>query len=296
MSIRGDRGLNDFGLFAGILFIVFGLILSIVAPLIGPNVFIGFRIGYTYADKRVWNKVNIIVGLLMMLVGFFFLLSSYFFELTTETYTVLIVSGSAIIFVFGYWYARELAEKYLSFEPIEGEIIGPLKPFQLMALEKLIFICSYAVYNVFLLLIYLSGSPVPLNFSFSGEPSNFVSAKEVAFIFGVLGVIWFIIGLIFIVLGLKKPIILHAGLLSKRWGRDIVFKIVIYSVMIQFITMDIVLLSLYIYQETGQLLLSNVYFLFSIVIFSYFPLIYAVYRRVKIGKLIKMSKENSVDR
>ncbi len=227
--------------------------------------------------------MNILVGFMVIIIGFFLIISAYFFELPDEIYAILIVSGSVTVFVFGYWYARSLAEKYLSFEPIDNEIIVPLRPFQLLTLEKIILISSYAVYNLILFLIYLSDSPVPLDISFSGEASNFVPASEAVFVLGIMGIIWFTVGLTFVLIGLKKPIILHAGVLSKKWGRDIVFKIVVYSVMIQFITMDIILASLLVYQKAGLLLLSNIYFLILIVVFSYFPLFYAIYRRIKMG-------------
>jgi uncharacterized membrane protein len=58
-----------FGLGIGALLFVAGLATYFFAPRVGPNSIFGVRVGYSYANREVWDKSNRFGGALLALVG-----------------------------------------------------------------------------------------------------------------------------------------------------------------------------------------------------------------------------------
>jgi hypothetical protein len=58
-----------FGIGLGLITVAIGLITAVLAPRIGPNPIFGFRIGYAYATRQIWDETNRRGGLLFASVG-----------------------------------------------------------------------------------------------------------------------------------------------------------------------------------------------------------------------------------
>jgi len=58
-----------FGLGIGVLLVVAGLATYFLAPRVGPNPIFGVRVGYSYANREVWDKSNRFGGALLAFVG-----------------------------------------------------------------------------------------------------------------------------------------------------------------------------------------------------------------------------------
>lgn len=58
-----------FGLGIGVLLVIAGLATYFLAPRVGPNPIFGVRVGYSYANREVWDKSNRFGGALLAFVG-----------------------------------------------------------------------------------------------------------------------------------------------------------------------------------------------------------------------------------
>jgi uncharacterized membrane protein len=123
---RGNLFLFGFGLAA--IISVSGLLIYIIAPRVGPNPVFGVRTGYSFANRGVWNRVNRVGGLLLIILGFLL----YFLSVTQVWLDVSKQKGIlniAAVLVFGllslviwlFLYSKKLAGQEM--EDVEqGEI------------------------------------------------------------------------------------------------------------------------------------------------------------------------------
>ena len=273
--------MNELGFFLGVIYIVAGLIMGVIAPLIGPNIFIGFRIGYTYSDREIWDKTNRLIGAIMVAIGIALILLSIYTGLNNDFYVLTTLLGGVLTFAFGFFYSKNLAEMKLSYIPPEGENVKPMKPFQLSELEKALFIASILLYFALITLIYLVGKPVPIKIDISGNVMNHIDPLLFAEIFYSVGLTLIAVTLIVLFVGKRQPVILHAGVLSKKWGRDVVFKIIVYVMLVQIISFNVLFIITYLYLTTGKSLFQTAYIISLLVLVSYSPFIWAIYRRLK---------------
>ncbi|MCX7839948.1 MAG: SdpI family protein [Anaerolineae bacterium] len=58
-----------FGLLMGGILFVAGMATYVFAPRVGPNPIFGVRVGYSYANREVWDQTNRLGGILLALVG-----------------------------------------------------------------------------------------------------------------------------------------------------------------------------------------------------------------------------------
>ncbi|MGE5140824.1 MAG: DUF1648 domain-containing protein, partial [Rudaea sp.] len=58
-----------FGIGVGLVTVAIGLVTAALAPRVGPNPIFGFRIGYAYATRQIWDETNRRGGFLFALVG-----------------------------------------------------------------------------------------------------------------------------------------------------------------------------------------------------------------------------------
>jgi uncharacterized membrane protein len=99
----------------GLLFLI-GLATYFLAPRVGPNPIFGVRVGYSYANREVWDRTNRFGGLVMALIGLTVALLAPLLQLLgvaprdgivllTTLMLAALIGGTAWMFV----YARRLA-------------------------------------------------------------------------------------------------------------------------------------------------------------------------------------------
>lgn len=239
-----------------------GALLVFVAPRIGPNLFFGVRWGYTLSDKRVWDKVNRLVGLIFILVGLIATLGGLvgFFNIV---YGALFIAISAILIsVFSFWVSKRYAEYYLSyFDEGRGEVL-PLNPFELTRLEYLFTFATFLTVFFFLLNMYFS----------------LVSIRDFALISLHMSGILFLVTVVVLWIGKKHPIVFHSGVLKKRWGRDILFKLSVYGINAAQCVLLLTGIEIYYYALYNQFLIPHNFLLVIALIIALSPLFLLVKR------------------
>jgi uncharacterized membrane protein len=100
MDKVGERILFLFGFGLAAVISIGGLLIYIIAPRVGPNPVFGIRTGYSFANRDIWNKVNRVGGLLLLILGFLL----YFLSITQSWLDISKQKGIlniAAILVFG---------------------------------------------------------------------------------------------------------------------------------------------------------------------------------------------------
>ncbi|MBO8174027.1 MAG: DUF1648 domain-containing protein [Thermococcus sp.] len=146
-----------------------------------PNMAIGFRIGYTFASKEAWRKVNTFTGKAFMVFGvllFIFSLNGY----NPLIFSIVMVAGILLITLTGYRMAKEIVEKESLKEPVFGEpkpIEGiNVKPYLAIQIATLTFSFLFLIFSWDKL-----PDTVAIHFNIAGEPDNFAQKTLGVFLF-----------------------------------------------------------------------------------------------------------------
>lgn len=110
--------MNIYGLVFSLILVAVGGILYLAGKFLRPNPFIGFRIGPTFADKRVRERINCEAGAAFLGFGTVTALLALL-----NVYTEVIIASSivGILLITGafIWRAYRLAEYYTTMSPAE---------------------------------------------------------------------------------------------------------------------------------------------------------------------------------
>ncbi len=208
----------------GLVIAVSGLILIFIAKRLPVNPFVGFRIGYTYASRKIWVKYNRLAGISFFVIGLAIIFLSLYIQSLSLMITILLVLVFLNIVILSLLAARE-AERELgreAFKIEEGakyrgkEItrIEPVKP----SLLRFILMILPPILSIILTIYYLPLLPekIPVHFNVEGQPDRWESLT--AFISStLLFLIGFqFIGVIFLIVELKAPLVFYKPGLSKK--------------------------------------------------------------------------------
>ncbi len=212
-------------LIIGIIITVSGLVMALTARRLPINPFIGFRIGYTYASRRIWVKYNRLAGISFTIIGLIVIAFSFVVQSVSLLTTIILVLVFSDTLILSYLAARE-AERELGREAYRMEEAGrnaeysritriePVKP----SLPRLILMTLPPVLSLILVIYYLPMLPdrVPVHFNLEGQPdrweplSTFISAT-LPFLIGFQ-----FLAIIFLLVELKAPLVFYKPGLPKR--------------------------------------------------------------------------------
>ena len=146
-----------------------------------PNMAIGFRIGYTFASKEAWKRVNAFSGKAFMVFGILLFILSLKIN-NILIFFIVMIAGILLITAHGYKMAREIVEK----ESIREPAVGEPKPIEGINVRPYLTIQIGALAISFLFLIF-SWDKLPdivaIHFNIAGEPDNFAQKTLGVFLF-----------------------------------------------------------------------------------------------------------------
>lgn len=107
-----------FGVGMGGLLFAIGIITYVFAPMVGPNPFFGVRVGYSYANREVWDKTNRFGGALISLTGLFVGAMALVLQILNLKMTdgIMVLTAVMIVAILGstgwmFAFARNLAQE-----------------------------------------------------------------------------------------------------------------------------------------------------------------------------------------
>lgn len=275
--------LNNLSFIFGIVSIAYGLIHILLVPLIGPNLFIGLRYGYTMADKRVWVKSNRFLGYLATIQGLVFIAMSFYVR---ETFLVgmAFIFSNVIIALASLVRAIEYANMILGYLPREEGEIKPIRPLEHSNLTKFLMVLSFLGNLMIIVTIYNSfNGYIAVHFDLSGRPDAFQSVSTFTilslFFASTIFILFLAIGLI----GLKYPMFLHSGVLTLKWGREALFRLISYSFIAAESIFLLVFYDIYFYNVNGTHILSLPILIAIILTLALTPFIIVILSRGKHG-------------
>jgi len=255
------------------IYFVAALLQYFVAPKIGPNPYLGFKIGYTFADRVVWNKTNRLMGKFMMihaLIMFPLCLIPNFLG-----YFLLIYVIPLLVFIpIGIKYASTLLEmkgaraeraSEKKLEPITVSIVWWSTPLVLFAILLILELATYSQLP----------EVVAVHFDAAGKPNGWSNRGDFILSFSLLSLMFVAISFIFVYLGKHHPLFLHPG--KMRFSRDTYLKLIILSMDTALALMFIVYLSIY-YFAVHNAAFPVSWILTSAVFVVIIPILYLVYK------------------
>ncbi len=264
-----------------IIYISVALLQYIVAPNVGPNPYLGFRVGHTLANKKVWYQANKFMGKLML--GHAILLLPLCLIPDFLIYFLILWIVPMIAFIpIGIKYATNLLEeegakeKHVSLrkiEPITAGRVWNISPFMI-----------YAVLLVYMIFTYPSlPNMIAVHFDSQGNPNGWSSKGDFFAWYNVLSIIFVATAYIFVYLGKKYPMYVHPG--KMRFSRDSYLKLIILAMDCALILMIFVYLVIYLYATQGAVF-STVFFILLTILPVIVPIGYLISKWRKGGEVI----------
>ena len=206
----------------GLIIAVTGLILALIAKRLPVNPFIGFRIGYTYASRRIWVKYNRLAGISFAIIGLITVILSLLAVPVTLLAAILVVLVLANTVVLSFLAARE-AERELGKEAFRIEKkesvekisrIEPVKPTPL----RLVLMILPPILSLILISIYLPLLPsqIPVHFNVAGEPDRWEPLPTFTSITLPILVGFQFIAIVFLLVELKAPLVFYKPGIPKQ--------------------------------------------------------------------------------
>ena len=273
--------MNELGIIFGFLSLVLSFIYYYLVPKAGPNVFLGFRFGYSMSDERVWVKSNKYLGKLLFLIGCSMLILALFIE-GNHVIGLIFVLSYLMAMLATLLKSKEYAEELLGYLPRDEKEIKPMEPLKVSKRVKMLMVVSYSISIAMIFLIYIYGpSMIPVKFRYGNRPSVYVGKEIFMLIFltfftGVYAASWIVE-----FIGYRYPMFWHAGRLARKWGRDVLLRVVYYTLLINETIGALAMLDIFIYIEYGFHIILNAYGFYMLMVLAALPYILIVYRRLQ---------------
>ncbi len=216
-----------------VIYIILALLQLLVAPRVDPNPYFGFKIGYTFSSKEVWEKTNRFAGMLMTVHSLAILPLALMGDSHITIYLIAFIAPLIAITIAGVVYASRELERVKG-ERVSKEKISPIK------VHPGWWFFGDGIFLLLLLTILISypflPDIVPVHFDLSGNPNGWSDKNDFLISYILMNLLYVGINHLVLYAGKKYPIMMHSGIM--RIGRDTVLKATL-------LTMDLVLVLLF---------------------------------------------------
>ncbi len=260
-------------LLINIIYLLTGILEYYLAPKIGPNPYLGFKIGYTFADREVWDKTNRLMGK-FSIVHSLILFPSILIPNFLIYYLILFIIPLVAFIPFGIRYAAIQLEK-------KGAISENVSPKRLEGINvgKFWSLSPIVLYLLLIAFEFITYPSLPdviaVHFDAAGNPNGWSSRGSFILSYSLFALFAPAFSYLFIFLGKKYPMYIHPG--KMRFPRDAFLKTTILSMDITTITLIFVYFSIYIY-AVKKFVVPLSWYIIVTVILIIFPLGYLLYK------------------
>ncbi len=268
------NGMYVYLLIINVIYLISALLVLFLAPKIGPNPYFGFRIGYSFSSRKVWDKTNRFAGILMTIHALFLfpiiILNNIVYYIIALIVPLLVISIVGIIYA-----SHKLEEERVE---VKGPV-KPIKPLETTFVWKYLGIILLLILLLMMLIAYSSlPNRMAVHFDTSGNPNGWSSKNDFYTTYIILAGAYLALLYFIIYAGKKYPVALHSGVM--RIGKDTVFKATILSLNIVFFILMATFLWIYFYNISGAFegYIATTYFLILTFIAAFVPIGYIIYR------------------
>ncbi len=268
------NGMYVYLLIINVIYLISALLVLFLAPKIGPNPYFGFRIGYSFSSRKVWDKTNRFAGILMTIHALFLfpiiILNNIVYYIIALIVPLLVISIVGIIYA-----SHKLEEERVE---VKGPV-KPIKPLETTFVWKYLGIILLLILLLMMLIAYPSlPNRMAVHFDASGNPNGWSSKNDFYTTYIILAGAYLALLYFIIYAGKKYPVALHSGVM--RIGKDTVFKATILSLNIVFFILMATFLWIYFYNISGAFegYIATTYFLILTFIAAFVPIGYIIYR------------------
>jgi len=257
-------------------------LIFLLARLIGPNLFIGFRIGYTMIDERVWKKTHELGAVIFLISSIIYYIITIFFR-DTLAMIAIFVSMMLLSTIILLYKSIEYAEKITGFAPTLVKEIKPLEPLKAEHAD----LVSYVLLIIFLIAFTYSALTLPetiaVRFDLSGNPVAW--QDKTSFLISMLTLTLTITIVIKAVthIGMKHPIVFYSGLIARKWGKRALFLLTVYSLQVSeiIITFSLLVITIYNLQSPTTTIMPTALLITTLTIMFLIPILLIHLKRKK---------------
>ncbi len=232
-------------LIISLIYLILAAVQYFIAPKIGPNPYLGFRIGYTFSDEEVWKKSNRFMGKLM-LIHAFILLPTCLIPDFLPYFLILFIVPLILFVPIGVKYASHILEiRGAKYEISEKRKIEPID----IPLGWLISPLLLYLFLIVLELITYDSLPltVAVHFDSAWHPNGWMNRDDFIIFYSFFSLIFPVLAGIFSYLGKKYPLYMHPG--KMHFSRDTILKAFILAMDAAMLIIISVYLLIYLYAK-----------------------------------------------
>ncbi len=260
-------------LLINIIYLLTGILEYFIAPKIGPNPYLGFKIGYTFADREVWNKANRLMGK-FIIIHSLILFPTALIPNFLLYYLILFMVPLIAFIPFGIRYAAI----QLEMKGAKSENVSQIK-MEGITVGKFWSLSPFLLYLLLIALEFITYPSLPdviaVHFDAAGNPNGWSSKGSFLISYSLFALFAPAFSYLFIYLGKKYPMYIHPG--KMRFPRDAFLKMTILSMDIMTIILISVYYSIYIY-AVEKIVVPWTWFLIVTIILILVPIGYLVYK------------------
>ncbi|MCD6383620.1 MAG: SdpI family protein [Thermoplasmata archaeon] len=224
-----------------LIYLPLALLQYFVAPKVGPNPFFGFRVGYTFSSREVWEKTNRFVGRIMLIHALLLIPFIYLGDAYIIPFLILFILPIVATLPIGIRYAsytlemagaRSTSASTRKMEPID---VGG------------VWVAAPAVLYILLIIIVLLSIPhlperVAVHFDERGNPNGWMGRERLLITYPLLSLIFPVIAYVYIYISRKYPLFIHPG--RMRFRRDAILKLSVMAVSSGLVVLILVYISI----------------------------------------------------
>jgi uncharacterized membrane protein len=202
-----------------------GALVYLIAPKVGPNPWLGLRIGYTYADREAWDRVNRYYGKTLIVFSAVLLVFSFFSD-SMVLFTAGVLVAAIVPAALGYREAIKLRES-AGFEEPKTEEREEVRVITPQSVSMIYIIMPFILLLILLIISALAYPLLPervaIHFDASGNPDGWSSKFDALLISPAMGAIFAFIPLLLVAIAKRYPMLFYRGKL--RTGKNTVLEI-----------------------------------------------------------------------
>ncbi|NPA04693.1 MAG: DUF1648 domain-containing protein [Crenarchaeota archaeon] len=186
-----------------------GAALALAAGRLPPNPIVGARLGYAYASRSAWTRVNRVTGICLAVLGALILLVEYVYGGFAAI--LLFMAATPAILVLLSLYAERVAERLSIGEAaaVGRRVVEPRLP-RILALPAAAGILVMVLAEAYTLLVYpMLPETMATHFNMAGVPDGFSSKESWLYVSAALSILVTGIDLYAVTAVALKPLLLY---------------------------------------------------------------------------------------
>ncbi len=238
------------------------LLQYLVAPRVGPNPVLGFKVGHTFASREVWEKSNRFVGKIMLVHALLLFPISLLGDDFMTIFFIAFLTPLILIIPVGLRYASgtlELVGSRKGYGAVER-----IKPVEVRGFWLWFPLLTYVILLSMMLITYPHlPDTFATHFNAQGNPDSWSSRSSFLTVYSLISLLPVSIAYTMVFLARRHPLFLHPGRMGFK--RDAILQMELITMGMMEIMFILIYYGIFLYATRGINYL-NIFTIFSIII------------------------------